>query len=149
MINKGSSLFRATGIVTIVIGGISCFGFLAIFPLILGVALILGGVNFLKYAEYTKEDIEKEKAVIIIWIVVFFIFGWLIAGILALVAYLTAVNADQTNTVVVKDQEEEKKADQTQADLKIEKLEKLENLKQQGLLTEEEFELLKKELLGK
>lgn len=146
--NKGSTLFKASGIVAIVIGGISCMGFMAIFPLITGIALIFGGINFLKYADYTEEQILNEKTPIIIWIVVFFIFGMIITGVLSLVAYLNVTNANSSSVItVVKDNNSENE-NKTVYDSKIEKLEKLDNLRKQGLLTEEEYNSLKKELLG-
>lgn len=158
MRNNGSTLFKITGILAIIFGSLCCLGFLAIFPLLIGIPLIIGGIQYLKYADYTNEQIAASSSPIIVWTVVFFMAGVLL-GILSLLAYLSVTNStiarnvnpnnyDYNNSTEVTGEirpDDTNKSD----DDKISKLERLNKLKEQGLISEEEYNNLKNDLLKK
>ena len=91
----------------------------------------------------------EKSTNIIVWIVIFFVFGGIVTGIIALLAYLDSTEeivynnnvSDQSNQNL---QNNKSKDSQT---LVIEKLERLSSLYKEGLLTEEEYTSLKNELL--
>ena len=149
MNNKSSVLFKIAGILAIVIGAICCLGFIVIFPAIIGATLIIGGVKFLDFATCSREQLLEKSTNIIVWIVIFFVFGGIVTGIIALLAYLDSTEeivynnnvSDQSNQNL---QNNKSKDSQT---LVIEKLERLSSLYKEGLLTEEEYTSLKNELL--
>ena len=49
--NKGSNFLKAAGIMAIVLGAITCIGYLSIVTVLTGISLIYGGLDFLKYAD--------------------------------------------------------------------------------------------------
>ena len=149
MKNKSSVLFKIAGIISIVLGSIYCLGFIAILPAIIGATLIFGGVKFLDFATSSREEVLNKSTNIIVWIVIFFIFGGIITGVIALLAYL-----DSTEEIVynknVGDQSSQNLQNNKSKDnqtLVIEKLERLSALHKDGLLTEDEYTSLKNELL--
>lgn len=159
MKNKGSTLFKVAGILAIVFGAICCLGFLAIFPLFVGVPLIIGGCQYLKYAELTDEEIKQSETAILVWTIVFFLTGILL-GVLSLIGYLNITN----NGNIIKNGNATQQNNQTQnetevsgtintenseADVKIAKIERLNKLKEQGLISQEEYDRLKEELFKK
>ena len=105
------------------------------------------GVNY-----FTDEQIKENSGAIITWIVVFF-FGGILTGVLALVGYLMVAdsqteNKPQNNSRVevsgkTLDDETEGETDD------IGKIERLNKLNKQGLITEDEYETLKKQILNK
>ena len=152
MKNKGSTFFKVSGVLAIISGAIYCLGFVVIFPLIIGVPLIIGGVQFSKYAEFTDEQIKENSGAIITWIVVFF-FGGILTGVLALVGYLMVVNSQTENKPQNNSRVEVSGTtleDETKGETDdIGKIERLNKLKEQGLITLEEYETLKKQILNK
>ena len=138
--NKGSSLFKTSGILAIVFGAIMCMGFVLLFPAVIGIAMIFGGISFMKYAELSANELQSKSTIIVCFIVLFFIFGGVITGVLALCAYLDSKESFDYNNSVIK----EDLGDNT-----ITKLEKINNLKNEGLLTEDEYNSLKNDLINK
>lgn len=149
--NKGSKLFKISGILAIVFGAIMCLGFILVFPALIGAAMIYGGISFMNYAEMDSKTLAKKNTIIIVWIVLFFLFGGMITGVLALSAYLdskenieeTANSNSNTNSNVAEDTQK------TDTDILVEKIERLDKLHKDGLITDEEYESLKKEVLKK
>lgn len=160
MKNKGSTLFKITGILAIISGALMCVNFWAIFPLFMGVPLIWGGVEFLKYADLTNEQIATKETPLIIWTVVFFVCS-VYLGVLALIAWLqvkdTQINNNIKSTEVSGSVQPENTQTKTQEepvqsedrDVVIEKLTRLNKLKEDGLIGEEEYNSLKEDLLSK
>ena len=160
MKNKGSTLFKITGILAIISGALMCVNFWAIFPLFMGVPLIWGGVEFLKYADLTNEQIATKETPLIIWTVVFFVCS-VYLGVLALIAWLqvkdTQINNNIKSTEVSGSVQPENTQTNTQQepvqsedrDVVIEKLTRLNKLKEDGLIGEEEYNSLKEDLLSK
>lgn len=147
--NKGSKLFKISGILAIVFGAIMCLGFILIFPALIGAAMIYGGISFMNYAEMDSHVLAKKNTIIIVWIVIFFLFGGMITGVLALSAYLDSredieeTSNSNTNSNVAED------IQKTDTDLLVEKIERLDKLHKDGLITDEEYESLKKDVLKK
>ena len=145
--NKGSKLLKASGIMAIIIGTLSCIGIMSIFSLFPGIALIFGGLEFMKFAEMTADDIMRNSTTIIIWIVVFFILGGIITGIVALVGYLDAKPEKNVNNGTTEVNGTINHLDKD--DILMEKLERLDKMHKDGLITDEEYNNLKNELLNK
>lgn len=160
MKNKGSTLFKVTGILAIITGALMCVNFWAIFPLLLGVPLIWGGIEFLKYADLTDEQIVAKETPLIVWTVVFFVCS-VYLGVLALIAWLqvkdTQLKNNGKSTEVTGNIRPENTQTETQQepvqpedrDVVLEKLTKLNKLKEDGLIGEEEYNSLKEDLLNK
>ena len=160
MKNKGSTLFKVTGILAIITGALMCVNFWAIFPLLLGVPLIWGGIEFLKYADLTDEQIVAKETPLIVWTVIFFVCS-VYLGVLALIAWLQVKDAQPKNngksTEVTGNIRPENTQTETQQepvqpedrDVVLEKLTKLNKLKEDGLIGEEEYNSLKEDLLNK
>lgn len=152
--NKSSRLFRIAGTLAIILGSIYCMGFMLIFPVLIGICLIFGGIKFMDYADLNSQELEKHTTSMIVWIIVFFILGCIITGIIALIAYLDS----KENMVYNNNVSDAKIIDITQniennglkkSEQVIEKLERISKLYKEGLLTEEEYTNLKNELLKK
>lgn len=139
--NKGSSLYKTAGILAIVFGTLMCLGFVIVVPALIGVSMIFGGVSFMKYSELNASEIKNKSGIIIFWIVLFFIFGGVITGVLALSAYV-----DSKEEFIYNNDAKDEKLDNED---KISKLERLNKLHDDGLLSDEEFDSLKKDLLNK
>ena len=55
--NKGSSLYKASGILAIIFGAIMCMGFVLLFPAVIGIAMILSlSTGFQNYIDKIQED---------------------------------------------------------------------------------------------
>lgn len=152
--NKSSRLFRIAGTLAIILGSIYCMGFMLIFPVLIGICLIFGGIKFMDCADLNSQELEKHTTSMIVWIIVFFILGCIITGIIALIAYLDS----KENMVYNNNVSDAKIIDITQniennglkkSEQVIEKLERISKLYKEGLLTEEEYTNLKNELLKK
>ncbi len=160
MKNKGSTLFKVTGILAIITGALLCVNFWAIFPLFLGVPLIWGGVEYLKYADMTDEQILTKETPMIVWTVVFFICS-VYLGVLALIAWLQVKDSQPKNNGKSTEVTGNIHTEETQVgtkqgpvqtedrDVILEKLTKLNKLKEDGLIGEEEYNNLKEDLLSK
>ena len=161
MKNRGSTLFKITGILAIVTGALLCVNFWAIFPIILGGPLIWGGVEFLKYTDMTDEEILAKESTLIVWIVVFFI-GSVYLGVLALIALFqvkealpksngktTEVNGNINPEEKQTEVKPEPKKEKDKGEVLLEKLQKINKLKEDGLISEEEYNKLKEDIINK
>ena len=138
--NKGSSLYKTAGILAIIFGVIMCMGFILVIPALVGIAMIFGGVSFMKYADMSAKELQSKNIMIICWIVLFFIFGGVITGVLALTAYVDSKeNFDYNNDVSVNIEDNDV----------ISKLDRIAKLHDEGLLTDEEYKNLKEEIVNK
>ena len=138
--NKGSSLYKASGIFAIIFGAIMCMGFVLLFPAVIGIAMILGGISFMKYADMTCKELQSKNTIIVCLIVLFFIFGGIITGILALCAYLDSKETlDYNNSTSLEILDNDT----------ISKLERINKLKNEKLITQEEYDSLKNDIINK
>lgn len=151
--NKGSKLFKISGILAIVFGAIMCLGFILVFPALIGAAMIYGGISFMNYAEMDSHALAKKNTIIIVWIVIFFLFGGMITGVLALSAYLDSredvAETSNSNSNTNSNSNVAEDIQKTDTDLLVEKIERLDKLHKDGLITDEEYESLKKDVLKK
>ena len=138
--NKGTPLYKVSGILAIVFGSIMCMGFVLLFPAIIGITMILGGISFMKYADQSANELKSKNNIIVFFIVLFFIFGGVITGVLALCAYLDSKESfDYNNNEVQENIDKDT----------ISKLERINNLRKDGLLTEDEYNSLKNDIINK
>lgn len=109
-----------------------------------------------KYSELTNEEAALYNSRIIVWIVVMFVCSGFIMGLLMLLGYIniTKVQIDEFNGVKAKPQAEESTETETiktnnsvDLDKMMERLEKLQKVKDMGGLTDEEYEELKKSII--
>ena len=125
--------------------GYSIFNFLAFFKL-------------RKYSNLTNEEAKMYSSRIIAWVVLFFIFGGLVCGILLLMGYLNIVK-EQVITVdelelneqqeKVEDSVIDKNQEKTVDSNKImERLERLNKIKEMGGITDEEYNTLKQRIFN-
>jgi len=121
------TLLKIAGIIAVVAGIFWCF---TIVGVVIGIFLIVGGSTMMGYANLSEEEIMKKKSSILGWSI-FFIFFTLIAGVLGLVFYLTM----------------DKNIFQKRTDY-ITEIKKLDEIKKQGLITEEEYSAKKKKILN-
>lgn len=149
--NKGSKLFKISGILAIVFGAIMCLGFVLIFPALIGAAMIYGGISFMNYAEMDSHALTKKNAIIIVWIVIFFLFGGMITGVLALSAYFDSREGieETSNSNANSNSDVTEDIQKTDTDILVEKIERLDKLHKDGLITDEEYESLKKDIFKK
>jgi hypothetical protein len=138
--NKGTPLYKVSGILAIVFGSIMCMGFVLLFPAIIGITMILGGISFMKYADLSANELKSKNNIIVFFIVLFFIFGGVITGVLALCAYLDSKESFDYNSNEVQENIDKDT---------ISKLERINNLRKDGLLTEDEYNSLKNDIINK
>ena len=109
-----------------------------------------------KYTYLTNEEAQKYNGKIIAWIVVMFLFCGTILGIIMLLGYLnvTKVQIDQlnlkaceTDNEVLENNQVNESTDTKDLDLMMERLEKLNKIKEMGGLTDEEYETLRKKIV--
>jgi len=111
-----------------------------------------------KYAQMTNEEAKAYSGRIIAWIVVMFLFSGILSGGLMLAGYLTVTqkqieslntlpNAEnkETNNSGIANENKEVVQD---LDTMIERLEKLNRIKEMGGLTDEEYEELRKKIVN-
>ena len=109
-----------------------------------------------KYTELTNEEAKVYSGRLIAWIVVMFLFGGMIMGLLMVVGYITitekqisALNLTDVSVVnSVKEVKEENNTKTQDLDLMIVRLEKLQRIKEMGGLTDEEYENLRQAIVN-
>jgi len=128
-------ILKITGIITLVLG---IFYSITIIGLIVGVPLIIGGSKFIGYSNMTDERIIEEKNSILGWSI-FFLFFTVIGGILGLIYYFSINGSMNKVSSVIKNISHDTKY--------LEELEKLKELYDKDIITKEEFEAKKKQIL--
>lgn len=136
-------LLKAAGIVSIVLGILSC---LSLFGAIIGIPMIIGGIKIKDYSELSDEEILAMKDTILTWTVVFLFINQ-IGGILLLIFYLTNIsnygknvsyntnNSDINNNTVNNDK-------------RYDELERVKKLYDDKVINKEEFEKEKNRILN-
>ncbi len=127
------ALLKAAAIIGIVIGIISC---LFIIGLIWGIPMIIGGYKLYDYSNMPDNEVVNYKSSILGWSI-FFIFFSFISGILGLIYY---IGLTSLNNQMYKD------VDSTDYVAELENLKKLYDDK---ILTKEEYQNKKKQILDK
>ena len=114
------------------------FTFFAIFMLACMVILICCAVIYLKNASKSYQELHKSSKGIITAIVLSFLFGGFLTGIFGLLGYIT--NPIQTT-------QEPANSQSTSKDINS-RLEQLKEMKDGGIISDEEYENKKKEILN-
>ena len=103
-----------------------------------------------KYSSLTDAEAKTYSGKIIAWVVVMFIFGGIINAVLMLIGYLT-VTEKQVQLVAEKMKkianEQEDENNDIDMDLMINRLEKLNKIKEMNGVTDEEYEILRKKIV--
>jgi len=120
------TLLKISGIIAIVAGIGWCF---TIIGILWGVFLIVGGSTVIGYSNLSDEDLREKKSSILGWSI-FFLFFTFIGGILGIIFYFTM----DKNIFVSKNDY-------------IDEIKKLDALRKQGIISDEEYEAKKKKIL--
>lgn len=144
--NNSSNMLKIAGIIALIYGATSTIAsFIVILTLPITICMIIAGVKFLKYADMTTAEVEKHRSAILAWSI-FLICVSVLPGVLGLIAWseignqpFTVYNAEANKDSDVFEQEESD----------IDKLQQICKLKEDGTITEEEFEQLKNKILNK
>ncbi len=121
------NFLKIAGIIAMIIGIFYC---VTIIGAIVGVFLIAGGSAMMGYSKLSDEELEGKKNSILGWSI-FFLFFTVIGGVLGLIGYVTI-----GKNIVIGSKEGY-----------IDELKRLKGLKDQGVITEKEYEAKKKKIL--
>lgn len=135
MQNKNSTFYLVSGIIGMIYGILTCI-------FLIGIPFIIGASKYLAWAKMSDEEMAPNKDAVTIWGIVFAIFMFPL-GLLALFPIFNfdgqltnATNSNQTAT-----------HSSDGMDAKMEKIKKLYELKEKGILDEEDFKLAKEKIL--
>ena len=153
MRNKVSGLCITMGILGYVLGIACCFTLILI-PL--AVYCFIGARKYMMFAEMSDAQICAFKQSLTNWAIFFSIVGFPI-GLISIIPALI-VNNNNVTVTDVKEQEIKTAQEQVQEEVKkenseenksndLETLEKLKHLLDEGLITEEEYERAKKDII--
>lgn len=151
MKNKNSIWCTIMGILGFVLGVSYCFTLILI-PL--AVYCFIGAKKYIDYSALTDSELALQKKSLTNWAIFFSIVGFPI-GLLSLFPALLAGNnvtittTSEPNVGNAEVKEETVKPSETHVEDSLETIAKLESLKKEGLITEEEFERAKSEVLSK
>jgi len=153
--NKNSSLCNLMGIIGYILGVSYCFT-LILLPL--AIYCFIGGKMYMEMAKKTDGEVAIKKQSLTYWAVFFSIVGFPI-GLISIIIPLRANNNVKISNVddskvtvqsVEEEKDEKNKVYEQKNELTdLETIEKLQKFKEDGLITEEEFERAKKEILEK
>ena len=153
MTNKNSTWCTVMGILGYLIGIGYCFTLIFI-PV--AVYCFIGAKRYMEWAQLTDNQLAQYKTNLTNWAIFFSIIGFPIGLLSIAPACLVSNNVTITNVSEpgkageaseAPKAEEKKEEDKTLS--KTETIEKLDSLKNEGLITEEEYEKAKKEVLDK
>ena len=119
-------LLKIAGIIAIILG---IFWSFTIIGMLWGVFLIIGGSTIIGYSNLPDDEVREKKDSILGWSI-FFLFFTFFAGILGLIFCFTMDKAVFAN-----------KNDY------IDEIKKLDQLRKQGIITDEEYDAKKKKIL--
>jgi len=114
--------------------------------------------KFKFYSNLTNEEASKYNGKIIAWIVFHFICSGLLLGILSLVGYLTVTKGQVEQYRGIKDSNQEYNNENTHdqnleqnndLDKMMERLERLQKIRDMGGITEEEYQALRSKIINK
>jgi hypothetical protein len=115
---------------TVLSDGIYCYYMILIITIISFISLI-GGFALIHYYNLSDSELKKKEHCILVWSI-FFMVSCPISGILGLIVYFSTFKPISFTHKVGY----------------IEELKELDNLLEEGYITEEEFKLKKKKILG-
>jgi membrane-bound ClpP family serine protease len=126
-------LLKVSGIIAIILGILYCF---TIIGILWGIPLIIGGSTMIGYSNQSNKEIIEKKNSILCWSI-FFLFFTVIGGILGLMFYFTM----DDDKKIFNFNSNNNKNDY------IDEIRKLDELRKNGIITEEEYEAKKKKIL--
>ncbi len=152
MTNKNSVWCTIMGIIGYITGIAYCFTLILI-PV--AVYCFIGARKYIEWSSLTDGQLAQYKQKLTNWAVFFSIVGFPIGLLSIIPACMTSNNVTITNVEEPKEEgvkaeqpkEEKQEKEKKSPEDKIATIEKLENLKKEGLITEEEFERAKKDVL--
>lgn len=119
-------LLKVSGIIAVIAGMLWCF---TIIGVLFGIPLIIGGGTVIGYSNLSNEEIMTKRSSILGWSI-FFLFFTFIGGVLGLIFYFTM-----------------DKELHHQTDDYFNEIKKLDELRNQGLISDKEYEAKKKQIL--
>lgn len=145
--NKSSSLFKAAGIISLVEGiVVLIFGAWVIFPIAIGVPLIIAGNAFIKYSNMTSDQFALYRSTAFGWSI-FLLFCSTISGILAFIGINQIEDVENTTANQSYTSNPPSQTDICE-ESKLEKIERLISLRDRNVISQEEFEHLKNKILN-
>lgn len=141
--NKSSGLFKAVGIIAIIEGiFILVTTSWLVIPIAIGVPAIIGGSCFLRYSNMTNQEFYLVKSSALAWSIFFLLHCSTVVGVLAIIGvnqmqeepFTVTYPDNNTNCQVIERSD-------------LEKIERLNILKQRGIIDDEEYQRLKSEIL--
>lgn len=138
--NINSLLFKITRVITLIVGIIAC---ITLFGAIIGIPLIIASVFYKNLVEMTDDEVAQEADKILIW-------GVVLAIIIFPLGLIPLIAAFNLNGQLFGGNQEFKKTQtvETSSGDKVEKIKKLYELKEQGIIDEEEFKMAKAKILS-
>lgn len=145
MKNNNYAFLLISGILGMITGITAC---ITIVGAIVGIPLIIGASKYLAWAKVSDQELLADKEQLLVWGIVFTILMFPI-GAIALVPPLTM---DKNKTTTTTEKSEQKEYTSTEATnekkSKLDRLNELVSLKEQGLIDEKDFEIAKKKILS-
>lgn len=139
--NRNSTLFTVLGIFGMIFGVIAS---ITIVGLIIGIPLIIGSKKFLDYAKLTDEEVlSLDRQNLTIWLIVFCVLMFPV-GLIALIILFNLegqLSAKVNSTL-------NSNSESSVMDEKINKIKELYEMKEQGIITEEDFQNAKNKILN-
>lgn len=145
MRNKNSTFYLISGIIGIIFGVILC---ITLFGIVLGIPLIIGATKYLSWSKMSDEQVLASRDAIVIWGIVYAIFLFP----LGLVALVPVFNLEGQLQKAISPSSNPTDASQNTTvandmDAKMEKIKKLHDMKEKGIIDEEDFKLAKDKIL--
>lgn len=135
--NKNYAWLLYSGILGMIAGAILC---ITIIGIIFGIPAIIGAKKYLEWSKVSDSELEKHKDELLIWGIV-----WAIMMFpLGLPALVPAFNTKGE----VYEKVNEFKPTKTASKSKAERIKELSDLKEKGLISEEDFEIAKNKIIS-
>lgn len=136
MRNKNSTIFNVFGVIGMVIGVLTVI-------ILIGIPIIICASKHLAWAKMSDDEVAKDRDTILIWGIIMSVLIFPI-GLLALIP---AFNLDGqiSSALNISGSAQTKEKDFAS---KLERIKKLHELKEQGILDEEDFKLAKEKILN-
>lgn len=131
--NKNSIFFQISAVLGIVVGILLCITLVGI---LFAIPLFIGVNKYFKWAKYSDEQLQEERDSIVIWGIVYTIFMFPIGAVALVPVFNMEGQLVGTQTKP------------SETDEKLDKINKLHKMKEEGILTEEEFKEAKIKILA-
>jgi len=136
--NKDSTLFSVVGVLSIIAGVLCCICFFLIVTIPIGILLIIGGAKFRGFAKLNDDECMEKKSSIMLWAIIICICTFPI-GIIALIPVLNLEGMTNNRRVV--------ETPKPTIENKEEQIKKLQEMKDKGLIDDDEFKAAKMKIL--